>query len=467
MRQRGARTILKNNVVIGVITVLVLVLMVFIAGNANQGLPFVPTYDIEAEVPDASGLLPNNEVKIAGLRVGFVKGIETVAHEDGSYTVLLSMKLDETARPVYKNASVQVRQTSTLGLKYLGLEPGTPSAGAMKEGETIPLASSSTTPVELQDWFNIFDKKTRDDIRISLRGIGGALAGRGTALNETIQVLPSALENLEPVAETLAEPATGLERFFISLGEMQAQLAPAAQSFASLFVNLDTTFGALAGVTTELQQMIEKTPSTFSVSTKALRSTRPFLRRTTELSAELRPSFSDLRDAAPDLADTATAGKEELPRAPAFNRRLDTSLRTIEDFAEDANVPLAVDALESTAAILNPYLAFVTPAQTTCNYLTLFFRNASGFLSEGSPGVGNWIRFAAILAPQGPNNLGFPASAPADGPELGNYLHSNPYPNTAAPGQDNECEAGREWYTDKQKVIGNVPGNQGQVTEGR
>ncbi len=464
MRRRGS--ILLNNVVIGVVAALVMIVTVLIAYNSNQGLPFIPTYSFKVDVPDASGLVPNNEVRIAGLRVGFIEDIEQVAHRDGSYTARLSLKLEEKVNPVYQNAAVQIRQASTLGVKYLDLESGTDGAAPLKEGETLS-QKSSAKPVELEDWINVFDKKTRENIRTILRGLGEGLAGRGIALNSTLQTLPPLLKNLEPVARTLAAPDTNLEGFLVNLGALQGQLAPAAQSLASLFVNLDTTFAALAGVTTELQQIFEKAPSALTVQAVKLRSIRPFLRRTTTLSAKLRPSIRDLRASAPDLADAVTAGKNELPRAPAFNDRLDRSLRTIEDFVDDANVPLAIDALRDTNAALNPYLATITPAQTTCNYVTLLLRNFSSLTSEGSPGIGNWLRATPIIPVIGPNGLGFPSNAPANGPELGNYLHSNPYPNTASPGQDNECEAGREWYTNKQQVIGNVPGNQGVVTEGR
>ena len=45
-----------------------------------------------------------------------------------------------------------------------------------------------------------------------------------------------------------------------------------------------------------------------------------------------------------------------------------------------------------------------------------------------------------------PNNEGGPSTGPADGPGAENHLHTNPYPNTAAPGQTQECEAGNERY---------------------
>ena len=42
------------------------------------------------------------------------------------------------------------------------------------------------------------------------------------------------------------------------------------------------------------------------------------------------------------------------------------------------------------------------------------------------------------------------------------FLHSNPYPNTAAPGQTQECEAGNENYKARpSRSSATSPGNQG------
>ena len=87
---------------------------------------------------------------------------------------------------------------------------------------------------------------------------------------------------------------------------------------------------------------------------------------------------------------------------------------------------------------------------------------------------GNYQRFATVSAPTdpitfelGPNNEGGPSDAPANGPGRHNHLHVNPYPNSAAPGQTQECEAGNERYAAGQTVIGNTPGNQGLKTDGQ
>ena len=62
---------------VGAITTLI-ILVVFLAYNANNGLPFVPTYSVSAELCDGARLGPDNEVRIGGNRVGVVESIDTV-----------------------------------------------------------------------------------------------------------------------------------------------------------------------------------------------------------------------------------------------------------------------------------------------------------------------------------------------------------------------------------------------------
>ena len=117
--------------------------------------------------------------------------------------------------------------------------------------------------------------------------------------------------------------------------------------------------------------------------------------------------------------------------------------------------------------ILSPTIAHLAPVQTVCNYATLWFRNVASLLSVGDAN-GTTQRFIIIATPQGPNNEGGPSSAPANGGVPGqkdNYLHSNPYPNTASPGQPKECEAGNEPFIVGKQEIGNAPGTQPAKTE--
>jgi hypothetical protein len=149
-----------------------------------------------------------------------------------------------------------------------------------------------------------------------------------------------------------------------------------------------------------------------------------------------------------------------------FNAQIVPTADALLAFQASPGAFNGLNLLIDTNNILNPAIKFIAPAQTTCNYLTLALKNVANASSEGN-GAATWLNFIAFSAPAGVNNESSPASAPANGPESADHLHYNPYPNTASPGQPDECEAGNEPYTQGQTVIGNPSGNQGTTTAGQ
>jgi virulence factor Mce-like protein len=464
-RRRGTSSIAANPVLIGAATTLVIIVAVFLAYNANSGLPFVPSYQLTATVPDANNLVKGNDVRIGGARVGILSEITPIQRDDGTVGALLKMKLQTSEKPLPVDSAILIRSRSALGLKYIEITRGRSDEG-FKDGATIPLANAHPEPVEIDQVFNIFDKPTRDASQTNLLEFGNALAGRGQNLNQAIAAFNPLLLNLVPVMTNLSDPKTRLNRFFLELGNAARIVAPAAESQAELFRNLDTTFTAISGVLGPLQESISGGPAALDAAIKSFPIQRPFLANSAAFFRELRPGIHSLKTSAPILADAFETGTKTLPKAVPLNKQLQEFFPALERLATDPLVPLAIKDLTRTVNILDPTLNTLTPAQTVCNYGTIFFRNVASLFSEGDKN-GTWQRFMIVAPPQGPNNEGGPASAPANGPNPDNYLHSNPYPNAAGAGQTNECEAGNEGYIKGRQVIGNVPGNQGLTTEGQ
>jgi virulence factor Mce-like protein len=462
MRRRGV-SIAANPVLIGAATTLVVIVAVFLAYNANSGLPFVPTYELKTEVPDAANLVKGNDVRIGATRVGSVTAIEPVTHSDGSVAAVLTLKLQTDVKPLPVDSTVLIRPRSALGLKYVQITRGTSTQG-FADGATVPLSNAKPQPVEIDQVLSTFDDRTRAASQSNLTEFGNGFAGRGQDLNRAIEELNPLLVNLTPVMQNLSDPQTRLGRLVRALGRTARVVAPSAATQAELFANLDTTFRALANVARPfIQDSISGGPPALDRAIQDFPKQRPFLANTEALFRELRPGARALRDAAPDLADAVTVGTKTLKRSPAFNAQLTTTFEALQRLADDPLVSLGIKDLTSTATILTPTLAQLTPVQTTCNYATLFFRNVASLLSVGDQ-HGTSQRFIIVATPQGPNNEGSPASAPANGGVPGkqdNYLHTNPYPHTASPGQPKECESGKENFIVGKQVIGNVPGNQG------
>jgi ABC-type transporter Mla subunit MlaD len=458
-------SVFGSPVLVGAITVLIVVVGVFLAYNANKGLPFVPTYDINVHVPSGADLVAGNDVRVGGDRVGVVNSITPVRTKTGKVSAILGLKLDKTVDPLSKDSTVIVRPRSALGLKYVEVTPGR-SRQTLSAGDTLPMTQARPQPVEIDQVFNTFSAPTRRGIQNTLTGFGNGLAGRGADLNLAIAAFRPLLRNLEPVARNLASPQTQLGRFFRSLESAAGEVAPVAEQQAALFRNLNTTFRALVPVRGDIQQFISQSPPTEQLAIDEFPKQRPFLVNSAALFRELRPGAAVLPSTAPILASAFKVGKVTLARTPQLNRELTGVFHSLDRFISDPIVPRGINRLKDTVVTLRDPLDFVTPAQTTCNYITLWFRNIASHLSEGDKN-GTWQRFIIVATPQGPNNEGGPSSAPANGPTADNHLHANVYPNTASPGQTKECEAGNEDYLVGKTLVGNVPGNQGTVTQGQ
>jgi virulence factor Mce-like protein len=467
---RGASKITASPVMIGALTVIIAVLAVFLAYNANSGLPFTPTYKLSTQVENANTLVAGNEVRIGGVRVGQIEAIEPVENETGIANAKLDLKLDPEVDPLPVDSTVIVRARSALGIKYLEIVPGKSDEG-YEAGSLMPLSAATPEPVDIDQFLGMFDARTRTSIQTNLREFGNTFAGRGGDLNSAIGELQPLVERLVPVATLIASPETRFDRLFPALAQAAAEVAPVAQTQADMFVGLDDTFKALASVA---RPFIQETITNSVPAEEALIDTGPrirtFLGHSATLFHDLRPGAQALAENAPALEAAAVAGAEVLPGAPALNRRIPPVAAALRDLNDDSAARAGLNRLTQTMNKLDPTLSFVTPAQTVCNYGFLLFRNLESTFS-GSDGIGTWQRFLTFNPPTGgdeANNEGIPSAVPANGPSKSNYLHVNPYPNTAAPGQDpRECEAGNEPYIAGQQVIGNVPGDQGTSTQGQ
>src|SRR4051794_14995507 len=233
MRSRqGTASLVASPVLVGAVTVLIVIIAVFISYNANKGLPFVPTYDLKAELPSGAKLVKGNEVRTGGFRVGVIDNITpksvSVGGDKSRTAAVVTMKLDKKIEPLGRDTTVRVRPRSALGLKYVELTPGH-SRSTYAAGSTVPLKNASE-PLDFEDFYGTFDRATRPKVRKATEGFGDAFAGRGTSINTAVEELNPFLRHLTPVMTTLAKKDTHLDEFIRQLGRASAQVAPVAHT---------------------------------------------------------------------------------------------------------------------------------------------------------------------------------------------------------------------------------------------
>ena len=123
------------------------------------------------------------------------------------------------------------------------------------------------------------------------------------------------------MAQNLSDPATRLNNLFPALERAASITAPVAESQADLFVNLDTTFSALADVARPfIQDSISNGPPALTTAIRAFPFQRVFLADATQLVRDLGPGVKALSTAAPAISEAFTVGTPALLRSVALTR---------------------------------------------------------------------------------------------------------------------------------------------------
>jgi virulence factor Mce-like protein len=475
MTRRGTASLVASPVLVGAVTVLVAVIAVFIAYNANQGLPFVPTYNIRAEIPGGSNLVQSNEVKMGGFRVGSIERIRPGVAEPSEpraegetgaprAIAVIDMKLDKAVEPLPADTRIAIRPRSALGLKYVELRPGR-SRRKLVAGDTIPLRQS-VKPIELDEFFSTFDDEMRQNQRTALEGYGTALAGRGQSINRAIEEFVPFVRELQPVMRALSDPETELWNFFRQAGRTSGQLAPVAPTYAQLFQNMAITFEALSRHADRLQQTIERAPDTLEAAIDSFPVQRPFLRDSRDLAAELEPVADEFERSLPPTTAAFRTGAPVLDKAPPFYRRTENVFRSLDELTENPNTLLALRDLRRTLEVATPLVQYIAPFQTVCNYWNYYWTAISEHVSEtvrGGTGQrsisksdnrvqdnrvssSDADRPVDIASNEDPQELEYPNGEPAQA------LHGGGYSPAITPDGYADCRIGQRGYLDGPSV---------------
>jgi len=458
-------------VLVGALTVLVVVVAVFLSYNANKGLPFVPTYDVSAQVPGGANLVEGNEVRVGGFRVGIVDKIRTRFRRtppDGKLRsiAVLDLKLDKTVEPLSKDTELIVRPRSALGLKYVEIRPGK-SKDTWSPGSTIPLEKAGN-PVEFDDLLNTFDEATRQYQQEGLVGFGDAFSGRGMDLNEAIASLSPFFDALTPVMQNLSDPRTGLKNFFKEIGETSAEVRPVARLQGEVFGLMAETFDAITRDPDAFRATIEKTPPTLDVGIRSLPVQRPFLEDFIDLTRRLRPTGRILPTALDRINPALRTGTQVLPQTVRLNEELGDTFDAVTDLVDNPNTLLALKDLRTTTAVGAPLLEYVAPYQSVCSYGNYFFGGLGGHISEGT-NLGTaervivksdnentqdnkWGDFpgdrpADVPADQDPSSAHTPGGPPNEG-NIRQASHTQPFAPAIDAKGNADCQIGNSGYID-------------------
>jgi len=330
---------------------LVAALAVLVLGTGASGDD--GAYRVRAIFDSASFLVPGEDVKVAGVKVGAIESLAVTP--DNKAAIVL--RIDDPAFQDFKrDAHCTAGLQSLIGEKFVACKPTQPHPedappepelrrieDGANEGQYLLPVENTSSPVDLDLLNNIMRLPERQRFAIIINELGVGLAGNGERLRRVVRRANPALQQLDRVLAILASQ----NRVLADLArDSDRALEPTAREGRAIGEFIDTagrTAAATAARGDALEQNFERFPG-------FLRELGPTSRRLGELAAAGTPVMRDLRAAAPSintvfrqlgpfseaalptfrtLGDLADTGREALPA-------LEPHLREIEAFARQA-----------------------------------------------------------------------------------------------------------------------------------
>ena len=286
MRRNQRRTL--SNFAAGAIALVVTVVVVYF--GFTKAIPFKHHFTISATFPTANNLRPNSPVRIAGVAVGKVVAVQHLrAGEPGA---LVKMQIQDNGLPIHKDATFAIRPRIFLeGNFFVDVHPGTPSAPALSDGDTVR-STRATTPVQFDQILTTLQTDTRKNLQILLHEYGTGVSDGGSAgFNASIPYWEPAYKNSAIVNEaTLGLKAHDLSGYIRGAGITAQALDNSPPALQNLITDFNVTARAFAVQQDNLSNTVAELPRT-------LRAARPALAALNTAFPPLRRLIVDLRPA--------------------------------------------------------------------------------------------------------------------------------------------------------------------------
>jgi phospholipid/cholesterol/gamma-HCH transport system substrate-binding protein len=223
----------RNPVVVGAISLAVMALLILAAFRA-QDLPLIGGGDTYyAAFSESGGLKANDEVRIAGVRVGKVESVEL----EGDH-VKVTFRVD-TESDFGADTRAAIKVKTLLGAMFLSLEPA--GDGQLAEGAEIPVERTSS-PYDVVDAFSGLAETSE---RIDTDRMAAALGTLADLTRNTPEEFRSALQGVSQLSSNLAERDEQINTLLKNLERVSGVLGERDQDIVALMEDSDLLFRAL------------------------------------------------------------------------------------------------------------------------------------------------------------------------------------------------------------------------------
>ena len=300
--RRGAAAVA---VILAMAAIAAAVLLATSAGGSNG------SYTVRAIFDDAGNIIPGENVKIGGVKVGTVGAVTATPQAKAAVVLNIS-------NPGFKDfradASCTVRPQALIGEKFVDCLPtqprvaGTPLPPPLKKigkhhegsGEYLLPVQNTSSPVDVDLLGDISRLPERQRFTILINELGAGLAGRGSDLNVVIRRANPALQELDRVLSILASENKVLAKLAVDSDQALKPFAAVREKVADFIVQSNTVAQASARHRGALARNLALFP-------KFLEQLGPSMERLARFADQTTPTFNDLKVAAPGIDKAFTS----------------------------------------------------------------------------------------------------------------------------------------------------------------
>jgi phospholipid/cholesterol/gamma-HCH transport system substrate-binding protein len=240
---------------IGIISILAIAGGTLFAFSIDKIPTLKQAYTIQGQFADATGLTTSNQVRVAGIKVGQVTGIELTGDK-----VLVTMEINNSTQ-IPKAATAEIKLATLLGTKYVNIN-GEGGGPYMQSGDLIPLSRTSV-PYEI---FQASNQGTK-----VLQGLNGNALNN--ALGELTKVVKAARSKLGVALTGLSDLGQGLNS--------------KQQDLKDLLANADQLTGLLSGQGQHINRLIDSSNVVLQTLADKQAGLRSLLHQTNVMAASL------------------------------------------------------------------------------------------------------------------------------------------------------------------------------------
>jgi phospholipid/cholesterol/gamma-HCH transport system substrate-binding protein len=296
----------RNPVPIGAISIAAIIALLVVAFKAGD-LPLIGGGDTyHAAFAESGGLKVNDEVRIAGVRVGKITGVELDGNKvDVTFKVKTPSKFGTET-----GAAIKVK--TLLGAMFISLEPA--GSGQLKEDSTIPVSRTKSPYNVVQAFSGLAERAEKIDTDRLAKSINTF----ADLTKDTPAAFQSTLRGLSRLSETVASRNDQIGELLGNLHTVSGVLADRDQDIVALMKNSDVLMRALVQRRDAVHQLLVSTSRFSTELTLLVKQSR----------ADLKPALSNLQGVVNVLIKNQSNLDESLRLMAPFYRVFANTLGT-------------------------------------------------------------------------------------------------------------------------------------------